>query len=1409
MITATSNGTLHTAREAAARYLSLGLAPIPLPLRAKDPGYPNWQALRVTPDTLDAHFPEHLESNIGVLNGGPSRNTIDVDLDVPEARTVAAHLLPPTGWVFGRDTSRRSHWIYQVDRPFQQAQQAYLDLDGTMLCELRGDGGLTVYPPSRHLGTGELIAWERFTTPATVALDDLQRAMGELAAAAILARHWPDRGNRDRAAMALAGGLARAGWDEERVGRFIGAVALAAGDEEVRMREGKAEPTSRKLEDGEKVTGWPKLVGCLRGDGAAVVRRCREWLGMVSQSEPGARKPGKVKLLPPYQPFPVDALPEPLGKYVSECARALRCDESYVALGVLAAVASAIGNTRLIHLKRGWDEPAVLWTSIVGDSGTLKSPAWRKAVGYLFRKQKEEIDGFTAKVAAYDKELEEYKERKTDAKKKKIAFEGDPPEKPTLKRVIVSDTTIEKLGALLEENPRGLLVARDELSGWLGSFTRYKGKSGGSDLPNWLEMFNAGTVVIDRKTPEKPTLFIQRAAVSIAGGIQPGVLTRALDDNAFDSGLVARLLLTMPPKKEKQWSDEEVSGETERRYHAVIDTLLGLGFDYDKDPCVLRLGPVAKQTWVRFYNEWAREQAAVEGALAAAFSKLEAYAARFTLLHHVVSCANAEIDDLRDVCERSVIAGMTLARWFANEVRRIYMTLAETQEESDARRLVEFIRTRGGRIKVKELMRANDRKYPTAEDATAALQGLVEKQAGRWEDRPAGPKGGRPTRIFILSTQPDETDETDDTPHDGTPEGPLGCPTKPTGAPDDTDGNREKPADFAGGGEVSSVSSVVRQENERTPKGPDMGGEVSSGRFEVSSGTPGHILHVLVTDATDLRTVLAALADNEVVGLDTETTGLDPRSHRIRLLSLAVDTIEGQLVYLVDCAAVDPRPLFEALQQTALVMHNGAFDLGFLRRLGFEPGAVIDTMLLSQLLYGTRHAKGFHGLKACAKRELDANIDKGEQTSAWTAALTPSQLNYAATDAAVLVPLYRAMRAKVEAAGLLEVATIEARCLPAVAWLASSGVAFDTVAWQALATTARADEQRLAAEMDALVPARPGQLGFDGTWNWSSPEQVKEVFAGLGIELTSTDDDALAGLDHPLAALLRDHRAATKKAGTYGSDWLKHVARDGRVYAGWRQLGADSGRMACKAPNLQNLPRGPEYRRCFAAPPGRLLVKADYSQIELRIAAKVSGDEAMLDAYRQGIDLHTLTARNVLGIENVTKQHRQLAKAVNFGLLYGMGAKTFQLYALSNYGLTLTLEQAQQYHKAFFDAYPGLVRWHRKAGSTGKKTIETRTLAGRRRLNVERFTEKLNTPVQGTGADGLKLALALLWERRAEVPGAFPVLAVHDEVVVECDAVQAEAVGAWLRRAMVDAMAPLIDPVPVEVEVKTAPTWGG
>jgi DNA polymerase-1 len=564
---------------------------------------------------------------------------------------------------------------------------------------------------------------------------------------------------------------------------------------------------------------------------------------------------------------------------------------------------------------------------------------------------------------------------------------------------------------------------------------------------------------------------------------------------------------------------------------------------------------------------------------------------------------------------------------------------------------------------------------------------------------------------------------------------------------------------------------------------------------------------VYVTDPAGLETALAALADTALVGLDTETTGLNPRTDRLRLLTLTTDTCDGgRIVYVVDAFHVDLRPLWETLAEHPIVAHNATFDLGFLAALGFVPGVVDDTMILSQLVNGTRHARGYHGLGQVVERELGRPLDKTEQKSDWSGNLTPQQLRYTATDAAVLPDLYAALTAKAAAGGLNRVAEIERRCLPALAWLAQSGAPLDADGWETLAREAADEAKALSDQLGASAPPLPGSLLLGEGWNWDSPQQVRGVFTALGMTLDKTDDDALAAVNHPLAELIRQYRSKQKLAGTYGLSWYGGALFNGRVHAGWKQIGADSGRMACASPNLQNLPRDPRYRRCFRAPTGRVLVKADYSQIELRIAAKVAGERAMLNAYLAGEDLHTKTARMVLRVETVTKQQRQLAKALNFGLLYGMGVNGLRLYSQSQYGVALTHEEARDYRQAFFAAYPGLARWHR---SITDGPVDTRTLANRRRADVTRFTEKLNSPVQGTGADGLKLALALLWERRAECPGAFPVLVVHDEIVVEADADKADGAAAWLKQAMLDGMAPLIAPVPVEVEVEVAATWGG
>ena len=421
-----------------------------------------------------------------------------------------------------------------------------------------------------------------------------------------------------------------------------------------------------------------------------------------------------------------------------------------------------IGNTRTIRLKRNWHEPSVVWSAIVGDSGTLKSPAYKMIVSYLNNLEKGRIQEHAAKRSEYEEAKAQYDRDKA----KQAAGRPVPtrPVEPVCSRLLCSDITIERIAGLLADNPRGLLIGRDELGGWFASFTRYKGKSAGSDLPQWLEMFRAETLIVDRKTGERPTIFVPRAAVSVTGTIQPGTLKRALTAEQLEAGLGARILLAMPPKVAKKWTEVEIHPDTQQAYERLIDDLLALDFAEDSQgdaaPFALPLSHDAKQRFVQFYNEWARLQADAEGDLASVYSKLEAYAARFALIHSVVTHVTKGTADSQVEAE-SVEAAVELVRWFAAETRRIYTALAESDDDRHTRRLIDLIRCKGGRITARELQRSNSRRFPNAEAAEKDLQLLIDAGLADWSAKPAGAKGGHTVKVCILKPCP--THDTTDT----------------------------------------------------------------------------------------------------------------------------------------------------------------------------------------------------------------------------------------------------------------------------------------------------------------------------------------------------------------------------------------------------------------------------------------------------------------------------------------------------------------------------------------------------------------------------------------------------------------------------------------------------------------------
>jgi DNA polymerase I len=537
---------------------------------------------------------------------------------------------------------------------------------------------------------------------------------------------------------------------------------------------------------------------------------------------------------------------------------------------------------------------------------------------------------------------------------------------------------------------------------------------------------------------------------------------------------------------------------------------------------------------------------------------------------------------------------------------------------------------------------------------------------------------------------------------------------------------------------------------------------------------------------------LAALPDNGPWGLDIETAplpafrqdskaGLDPWRSRIRLVQVYPG---GATCYVFDIQAVGLSPLKALLHTRAFVAHNAVFELKFLLHNGAAPARLGCTLLMDNALGHGRRA-----LATLAAETLNWQIDKTLQVSDWTAAsLTPAQLDYAALDAVAAFKLASVQSEQLKERGLGRCYSLMRDAQLAIARLEWAGCPFDTVAHAALITQWQAQAEQARGELDSLLnganPDSPLQLS-----KWLSANLPAETLAAWPRTATGqlqTDADTLAGLTRPALEPLKRYKLAMKGLSTYGTGYAKHISPvTGRIHSNFTLGGTATGRLSCSNPNIQNPPRDPAFRALFAPAPGRCLVVADYGQIELRVAALVSGDPAMRAVYEQGQDLHRKTAAAFLGKEagNVTQAERQIAKGINFGMLFGSGAKGLQAFCKSTYGVEISIADADKARAAFFAAYPGLSAWQGQTRKAAELAKQVRTPGGRvRALDKNIGTECLNTPVQGGAAECLLAALAAL---DVDSLGGRLVNIVHDELVVECAPEQAGAVAAAVEAAMV------------------------
>jgi DNA polymerase-1 len=482
-------------------------------------------------------------------------------------------------------------------------------------------------------------------------------------------------------------------------------------------------------------------------------------------------------------------------------------------------------------------------------------------------------------------------------------------------------------------------------------------------------------------------------------------------------------------------------------------------------------------------------------------------------------------------------------------------------------------------------------------------------------------------------------------------------------------------------------------------------------------------------------------------------------------------------------------------------------------------------MHLAQILgaSGDERPKGYYALEGVVDRELGLRLDKELQTSDWSGVLSHEQVLYAARDAASELPLFHRLTEACTKAKLNRIQALEEACLPALAWMEAAGVRIDEEAWQERAERDVLELGVVAADLCALLheavehgvtlPKAPEAV------NWRSSKQVLEVLQALSAtEVTSTAEVVLTRLapDYPLAARLIEHRHLSQRIKNGGAKWLRQHIHPitHRVHADYLQVGSRAGRMSCMAPNMQQIPRSKDYRTSIVAGPGNVLIKADYGQLQLRLAAVIAPEPLMLQAFQAGEDLHRRTAASVLGIDEaaVTKAQRDHGKATNFGLLFGMGPQRFQAEALKKYKVSLTLDQAAHYRDVFFALYPNLRAWHRATGAAldFEGSLETRTPLGRRRTGLRKYTEVLNSPIQGAEADGFKLAVARLYAHRHEVPEARLLMCVHDELIAEAPASQAEDAAAWLTRHIQAAMDEVVQhQIGIEVGVKIGKDWAG
>ena len=578
-----------------------------------------------------------------------------------------------------------------------------------------------------------------------------------------------------------------------------------------------------------------------------------------------------------------------------------------------------------------------------------------------------------------------------------------------------------------------------------------------------------------------------------------------------------------------------------------------------------------------------------------------------------------------------------------------------------------------------------------------------------------------------------------------------------------------------------------------------------------------------ITDSTDFREMLEELGEYQtqggMVSLDTETTGLDPLTCQLLLVQLG---IPGRS-WVVDARRVSLEQIGAYLDGKQWIGQNLLFDLKFLKyHTGAQCKVAGDTLIAEQVLTaGTRVSVS---LVSLAKKYLGRDISK-EVRGTFIGmkpdhAFTHEQLEYAASDVEMLFPIHEKQLVELKAARLLPTYRLERAVVPVVAAMELEGILVDQIRWRELLARAEPERDRLALEINRFMGGGEQLSLFDDpvpTFNVNSNAKLLHGLRKMGIPVEDTLERSLAQYDsEPVIQAILLYRGKEKLLSSFGESLLSKISPvDNRLHCSFKQLGTDTGRFSSSSPNLQNLPHDESFRSLFIAPPGSVLVSGDMAGQEMRVAAQLSGDEALIKIFQEGRDIHKVTASFMLGVaaEDVTKDQRTLSKVLSFATLYGRGKRAMAEQ------LKVTPDEAQGLLDQYFRVYPQLGRWVKEQKAQVWDTHESRTLLGRRRILLppdeldEEYTKKrghlercaVNSPVQGSSADQIKLAMIKLY--LALPSSCKTLLTIHDELVVEVPEDLGEEMATFIHNTMVEAGKQLLPDVPVESEVKVGKWW--